>query len=114
MAVSPGGPGFAIFTVCWLAFQAFVMTTIGTNVGERSGPAAGFVAFAAAGVLLVSAYLGIVWLAGAVMRKSGHKQQRHAEVMTESRVRSELGSATAAPQPSTPWKRDAHQSRETE
>ncbi|TDD24173.1 hypothetical protein [Nonomuraea diastatica] len=79
MAGAPRGPVFAIFTVCWLAFQAFVLIAIVTDVEEQSGPVAGFVAFAVTGIILVFAYLGIVWVAGAVTEKSEHKQQRHTE-----------------------------------
>jgi hypothetical protein len=76
MADPMRGPGFVVFTICWLAFQGFIMYTITTAAQEQAGPAAAMVALAATGVVLVCAYFGIVLAARAVMEKAKREQQR--------------------------------------
>ncbi|MEO3859843.1 hypothetical protein [Acrocarpospora sp. B8E8] len=70
-----------VFTVCWLAFQAFIMHTVGTAVQEQSGPVAGFLAWVVAGIVLVFAYTAIVWASAAGMEKYRTRatRDRHIE-----------------------------------
>lgn len=70
-----------IFTVCWLAFQSFVMYQITTAVQE-SGPLAVMLAMSASGIVLVLAYIGIVLAAAAVMGKAGRERKRYLSAIT--------------------------------
>ncbi|MEV0169431.1 hypothetical protein [Nonomuraea fuscirosea] len=84
------GPGFVIFTICWLAFQAFVMFKIAAAV-EESGSLAVMLAWAVSGMVLVLAYMGVLLAAAVVMEKAGHSWKRDQRTEDDDGSRSADG-----------------------